>query len=86
MGLHRIALHHCTNNPASCTDAAEAGLLFEGILRQATTDHTGTRYDSHLHARLATDPRKRVPTPVRAAGSRCVLDDTGVPHAHRQGR
>lgn len=46
MGLHRVALHHCTNNPASCTVAAEAGLLFEGILRQATTDHTGTRYDS----------------------------------------
>ncbi|MEU5083772.1 MULTISPECIES: GNAT family N-acetyltransferase [Streptomyces] len=65
MGLHRIALHHSTNNPASCTVAAKAGLLFEGTMRQATTDHTGTRYDSHLHARLATDPdpRQRVPTP-----------------------
>lgn len=65
MGLHRIALHHSTNNPASRTVAAKTGLLFEGTMRQAATDHTGTRNDSHLHARLATDPdhRERVPTP-----------------------
>ncbi|MFB7852947.1 GNAT family N-acetyltransferase [Streptomyces sp. NPDC056053] len=65
MGLHRIALHHSTGNQASCTVAAKAGLLLEGIMRQATTDHTGARYDSHLHARLATDPAPdaRVPTP-----------------------
>ncbi|MGW3387452.1 GNAT family N-acetyltransferase [Streptomyces cinereoruber] len=63
LGLHRLALHHATGNPASCTVAAKAGLLLEGTMRQATIDHTGTRYDSHLHARLATDPdpRKRVP-------------------------
>ncbi|MFB7341135.1 GNAT family N-acetyltransferase [Streptomyces hydrogenans] len=65
LGLHRIALHHATGNPASCTVAAKAGLLLEGTMRQATTDHTGARHDSHLHARLATDPdpRERVPTP-----------------------
>ncbi|MDO0930044.1 GNAT family protein [Streptomyces sp. TG1A-8] len=65
LGLHRIALHHSTGNPASCTVATKAGLLLEGTMRQATTDHTGTRYDSHLHARLASDPdpRERVPTP-----------------------
>lgn len=63
MGLHRIALHHATANPASCTVAAKAGLVLEGTMRQETTDHTGTRYDSHLHARLATDPHphERVP-------------------------
>ncbi|MFF5638171.1 GNAT family N-acetyltransferase [Streptomyces sp. NPDC012825] len=66
MGLHRIALHHSTGNPASCAVAARAGLLLEGTMRQATTDHTGARYDSHLHARLATDPdpRERVPAPA----------------------
>lgn len=64
MGLHRIALHHSTGNPASCTVATKAGLQLEGTLRQATTDNTGTRYDTHVHARLATDPnpRERVPT------------------------
>ncbi|MFF2013849.1 GNAT family N-acetyltransferase [Streptomyces sp. NPDC058195] len=63
LGLHRIALHHSTGNPASCTVAARAGLLLEGVMRDAATDHTGTRYDSHLHARLATDPEpdERVP-------------------------
>ncbi|MEU3188212.1 GNAT family N-acetyltransferase [Streptomyces sp. NPDC006923] len=64
MGLHRIVMHHSTDNPASCTVAAKAGLLLEGTMRQATTDNTGARHDSHLHARLATDPdpRERVPT------------------------
>ncbi|MFE0777600.1 GNAT family N-acetyltransferase [Streptomyces sp. NPDC058861] len=66
MGLHRIALHHSTSNPASCTVAARAGLLLEGTMRQATTDHTGTRYDSHLHARLATDPDPRARVPASA--------------------
>ncbi|MFD7863010.1 GNAT family N-acetyltransferase [Streptomyces sp. NPDC059783] len=55
MGLHRIALHHSIDNPASCRVADRAGLSLEGTMRQATTDHTGARYDSHLHARLATD-------------------------------
>ncbi|MFD7972543.1 GNAT family N-acetyltransferase [Streptomyces clavifer] len=64
MGIHRIALHHSTGNPASCTVAARAGLLLEGTMRQATTDHTGTRYDSHLHARLATDPDPREHVPA----------------------
>lgn len=59
MGLHRIALHHSTDNAASCTVAAKAGLLLEGTMRQATTDNTGARYDAHLHARLATDPDPR---------------------------
>ncbi|MEU0360495.1 GNAT family N-acetyltransferase [Streptomyces cyaneofuscatus] len=57
MGLHRMVLHHSTSNPASCAVAARAGFLLEGSMRQATTDYTGTRYDSHLHARLATDPQ-----------------------------
>ncbi|MFI8372287.1 GNAT family N-acetyltransferase [Streptomyces sp. NPDC085466] len=66
MGLHRLALHHSIGNPASCTVAARAGLLLEGTMRQATTDHTGTRYDSHLHARLATDPDPREHAPAPA--------------------
>jgi RimJ/RimL family protein N-acetyltransferase len=62
LGLHRIALHHALDNPASCTVADKAGFTLEGTMRQATTDDDGNRHDSHLHARLATDPTPR-PSP-----------------------
>ncbi|MFG2425209.1 GNAT family N-acetyltransferase [Streptomyces sp. NPDC048448] len=56
LGLYRIELHHAVGNPASCTVAGKAALTLEGTMRQATVDGHGVRHDSHLHARLATDP------------------------------
>jgi RimJ/RimL family protein N-acetyltransferase len=55
LGLHRISLDHALVNTASCRVAEKAGFKFEGVMRGSFVDHEGNRYDSHLHARLATD-------------------------------
>ncbi|MEC3995917.1 GNAT family N-acetyltransferase [Actinacidiphila sp. DG2A-62] len=57
LGLHRISLDHALANPGSCRVATRAGFVTEGTLRECFIDHSGQRHDSHLHARLATDPR-----------------------------
>lgn len=56
LGIERIELPHAVLNPASCRVAEKTGYLLEGVLRQAFRAEDGTRYDEHLHARLATDP------------------------------
>lgn len=55
-GLHRISLDHALANPASCRVAERAGFRTEGTMRGSFVDFDGVRHDSHLHARLATDP------------------------------
>jgi RimJ/RimL family protein N-acetyltransferase len=55
LGLHRISLDHALVNTGSCRVAEKAGFLCEGVMRGSFVDHEGNRYDSHLHARLATD-------------------------------
>jgi hypothetical protein len=42
---------------ASCRTALRAGFLEEGTMRESFIGLDDTRHDSHLHARLATDPR-----------------------------
>lgn len=54
--LRRIALHHAALNAAPCELATQAGFLLEGVMRMATTDGHGEHHDTHLHARLASDP------------------------------
>jgi RimJ/RimL family protein N-acetyltransferase len=56
LGLHRISLDHSLANPASCRVAERAGFRAEGTMRDSFVAPDGTRHDSHLHARLATDP------------------------------
>ena len=53
--LHRISLDHALENSGSCRVAEKAGFRLEGTMRGSFLAHDGTRYDSHLHARLATD-------------------------------
>lgn len=55
LGLHRISLDHSLVNHASCRVAEKAGFQLEGIMRGSFIDYEGRRYDSHLHARLASD-------------------------------
>lgn len=55
LGLHRIGLDHAVANPASCRAAERAGFRLEGTMRESFVQPDGTRHDSHLHARLATD-------------------------------
>ncbi|HET6297460.1 MAG TPA: GNAT family protein [Kribbella sp.] len=62
-GLYRLELGHRTNNPASCTVAASAGFLYEGLERQRL-NYDGTRYDVERHARLAPDPLQPPTRPV----------------------
>ncbi|MBY8882173.1 GNAT family N-acetyltransferase [Actinacidiphila acidipaludis] len=57
LGLHRISLDHAMANPASCRVATRAGFREEGVMRESFVAPDGTRHDSHLHARLAPDPR-----------------------------
>lgn len=56
LGLHRICLDHSLANPASCRTALRAHFLPEGTMRGSFLAPDGSRHDSHLHARLATDP------------------------------
>jgi RimJ/RimL family protein N-acetyltransferase len=53
--LHRISLDHALENSGSCRVAEKAGFRLEGTMRGSFLAHDGQRYDSHLHARLATD-------------------------------
>lgn len=55
LGLHRISLDHALENAASCRVAEKAGFRLEGTMRGSFLAYDGRRYDSHLHARLATD-------------------------------
>jgi RimJ/RimL family protein N-acetyltransferase len=56
LGLHRLSLDHSLANEASCRVALAAGFRPEGTARQSFLDPAGERHDSHLHARLASDP------------------------------
>ncbi|MFF7141597.1 MULTISPECIES: GNAT family N-acetyltransferase [Streptomyces] len=58
LGLHRIDLGHAVPNTASCRVADRCGFMYEGVLRGflPAPDEPGTYHDTHLHARLATDP------------------------------
>ena len=67
LGLHRISLDHSLVNEGSCHVALRAGFRLEGIMREYYVEPTGERHDSHLHARLATDPVDQ--PPGAAAGS-----------------
>lgn len=55
LGLHRIILDHALVNTGSCRVAEKAGFRLEGTMRGSFLAHDGSRHDSHLHARLATD-------------------------------
>ncbi|MEV6287442.1 GNAT family protein [Kribbella sp. NPDC051770] len=55
-GLHRISLDHALVNEGSCRVATAAGFQLEGVMRDYYVEPTGRRHDSHLHARLSTDP------------------------------
>jgi RimJ/RimL family protein N-acetyltransferase len=56
LGLHRIVLDHALDNIGSCRAATRAGFAEEGVMRESFLEPDGSRRDSHLHARLATDP------------------------------
>lgn len=56
LGLERLELPHAVANPASCRVAQKAGYLLEGLQRLGYRDQCGRRWDSHLHARLISDP------------------------------
>jgi RimJ/RimL family protein N-acetyltransferase len=56
LAVHRISLDHALANPGSCRVAERAGFPTEGTMRGSFVDPSGLRHDSHLHARLATDP------------------------------
>nr|WP_202897043.1 GNAT family N-acetyltransferase [Actinopolymorpha pittospori] len=64
LGLHRLNLYHAVVNTGSCRVAVKAGFRMEVTMREEFVDPTGQRYDSHLHARLATDPRPEISPPV----------------------
>ncbi|GAA1507818.1 GNAT family N-acetyltransferase [Kribbella lupini] len=56
VGLHRISLDHALVNEGSCRVATAAGFQLEGVMRDYYVEPSGRRHNSHLHARLATDP------------------------------
>jgi RimJ/RimL family protein N-acetyltransferase len=60
LALHRVSLDHSLVNAGSCRVAERAGYRAEGVLRGSFLAPDGTRHDSHLHARLATDPQPEV--------------------------
>lgn len=55
LGLHRIEVHHSTQNAASCRVAERAGYPYEGTLRSRTL-HADGWHDMHVHAQIAGDP------------------------------
>ncbi|WP_406726922.1 GNAT family protein [Streptomyces sp. GD-15H] len=66
LGPHRLELDHAVAREVSCRIAERCGFLPEGTLREAMFaegSHDAFR-DSHLHARLATDPE---PAPPRTS-------------------
>lgn len=60
VGLHRLDIGHEVGNEPSCRVAVRCGYVFEGTLRGFLPSATGYA-DSHLHARLASDPAPRLP-------------------------
>ena len=54
-GFHRLELMHSTLNEASCRVAHRAGYRVEGTQRDQGLRADGW-HDTHLHARLGTDP------------------------------
>jgi len=60
LGLHRLSLDHALVNEGSCRVATRAGFLLEGTMRDYYVEADGSRHDSHLHARLATDQPSEV--------------------------
>ena len=69
LGLHRLELGHALGHEASCRIAGRCGFPYEGTLRGAMFEagHLDAFRDTHLHARLATDPDPVLPR-VRGAG------------------
>ncbi|WP_221348138.1 GNAT family N-acetyltransferase [Streptomyces beigongshangae] len=63
LGLHRLELGHALGHEASCRVAERCGYPYEGTLRGAMfeTGRLDAFRDTHLHARLATDPEPAVP-------------------------
>jgi len=61
LGLLRLSLDHALINEGSCRVALRAGFQLEGTMRDYYVEPTGERHDSHLHARLATDPAGQPP-------------------------
>ncbi|WP_405779750.1 GNAT family N-acetyltransferase [Streptomyces sp. NBC_00859] len=57
-GMHRIELGHAVEHTTSCRVAERCGYAYEGTRRDGMhrAQQPGTYRDSHLHARLATDP------------------------------
>jgi RimJ/RimL family protein N-acetyltransferase len=56
LDLARITLIHSVGNDASCRVAEKNGYLLEGVQRSESRGGDGLLHDTHLHARLATDP------------------------------
>ncbi|MGV9874983.1 GNAT family N-acetyltransferase [Streptomyces cellulosae] len=61
--LHRLELGHAIGHEASCRIATRCGFLPEGTLRDAmfAPDRHDAFRDTHLHARLSTDPEPAGP-------------------------
>lgn len=57
----RIEIAHALGNEASCRVAHRCGYLPEGTLRESHRFGDGAYHDTHLHARLATDPEPSEP-------------------------
>lgn len=55
VGFNRIEAEHDTENPASGRVMAKAGMLFEGVRRQARLDNQGNPVDVACYAILASD-------------------------------
>ena len=55
LGIERVELPHAVANTASCRVAEKSGFPLEGVMRAEFRDEQGKRWDSHLHARLASD-------------------------------
>ena len=51
LGLHRLEIHHSTQNAASCRVAERAGFELEGVVRSALLHEDGW-HDMHVHARV----------------------------------
>ncbi|MEP7059919.1 MAG: GNAT family protein, partial [Actinomycetota bacterium] len=52
LGLHRLMIHHSTQNEASCGVALRAGFELEGTAREALL-HLDGWHDMHTHGRVA---------------------------------
>jgi RimJ/RimL family protein N-acetyltransferase len=55
LSIARLDLIHTVENVGSCHVAQRAGFVLEATMRSEYQTADGRRWDSHLHARLATD-------------------------------